>query len=448
MSHGPQKNSGQRGGSRNFLFNNSRSAMPPRLPVYLLISLQVLLVQGSTTSSSGKSSAPPARPPARPPPPLGDPSWALGLRLYQALRSDPSSVNTLFSPLLLASSLGALGGGAAGSTANQLKDLLKTPTPSKAGAQAGEILSRALKSFAKANATTFHLHTSSAVFSKQAPAISQAFVKDSRAKFGLQHQPLGKGDSKADLKQLHDWAKDGLGGLEAAPMEAEIKAKAGALILANALHFKGLWEREFSEGSTERRTFLGKKYTKVVMMHRAGLFRHHEDIENMVQVLEAPLRGGKASMVLLLPFHVENLARLDKLLTLELLSTWLEKTNVTSVSISLPKANISSTFSLHKQLLALGLTDAWDQKVADFSGMSVKSKGKLHLGGVLHWASLELAAQAGTGEADLEEENVGKTKLFYADHPFILFVRDNATGALLLMGALDHADGEALHDEL
>lgn len=86
--------------------------------------------------------------------------------------------------------------------------------------------------------------------------------------------------------------------------------------------------------------------------------------------------------------------------------------------------------------------------MADFSGVSGKSKGKLHLGGVLQWASLELAGQAGKGEADLEEENVDKPKLFYADHPFIIFVRDNATGALLLMGALDHAEGEALHDEL
>lgn len=78
----------------------------------------------------------------------------------------------------------------------------------------------------------------------------------------------------------------------------------------------------------------------------SGLYRFHEDIENMVQVLEAPLWGGKASVVLLLPFHVENLARLDKLLNLQLMSKWLEKSSVTSVSISLPQANISSALSL------------------------------------------------------------------------------------------------------
>lgn len=85
----------------------------------------------------------------------------------------------------------------------------------------------------------------------------------------------------------------------------------------------------------------------------------------MVQVLEAPLWGGRASVVLLLPFHVENLAKLEKLLTLELLSKWLEKASVTSVAISLPKANITSTLSLqvssakfvlvqwHKNILAV-----------------------------------------------------------------------------------------------
>lgn len=422
--------------------------MLPRLLVCILICSPVALAQVGTADSSKKSPTPPAGPPPRPPPPLGDPSWALGVHLYRALRSDSTSVNTVFSPLLVASSLGALAGGSAGSTASQLRDLLKTPTPAEAGADPGELLSGAVERFSGANGTSFHLHASSALFSKQAPPVSPAFVKDIQAKFGLQHRPLGKGDSKAALKQLSGWAKAALGGLQGAPLAAEIQAKAGALILANALHFKGLWEREFSGESADRRTFLGKTYTKVMMMHRAGLYRHYEDVGNMVQVLEVPLWGGQASVVMLLPFLVEGLGRLDKLLSLELLSRWLEETNMTSVSISMPMANITSTLNLQEQLSAMGLTDAWDQKVADFSGVSDKGRGKVHLGGVVQWASLQLAPHAGGGDAELEEEHVEKPKMFYADHPFILFVRDNASGALLLMGALDHAEGEALHDEL
>lgn len=78
------------------------------------------------------------------------------------------------------------------------------------------------------------------MFSKQVSPVDQAFVKQSQARFRVQHQTLGKGDSKADLKQLQDWAKAGLSGLEGAPLEAEIKARAGALILANAVRLKGV----------------------------------------------------------------------------------------------------------------------------------------------------------------------------------------------------------------
>lgn len=207
--------------------------MLPRLPVYILLLLPLGPVQGSTAHSSQKS---PASSPHLPPSPLGDPSWALGLRLYRALRAHPGSVNTLFSPLLAASSLGALGGGSAGASASQFQELLKASSSAKAGAL---LLSESLKSLGKSNGSSFHAHASTALFSKEAPQVSQAFVKDSHARFGLQHRPLGKGDSKADLKALRSWAKVALGGLDAAPLAAEVQAKAGSLILASALRFKG-----------------------------------------------------------------------------------------------------------------------------------------------------------------------------------------------------------------
>uniref|UniRef100_A0A8C6KDT5 Serine (or cysteine) peptidase inhibitor, clade H, member 2 n=1 Tax=Nothobranchius furzeri TaxID=105023 RepID=A0A8C6KDT5_NOTFU len=337
-----------------------------------------------------------------------------------------ASVNTLISSLLLAS-LAALGEGSLGQTTTQIQGLLKPVTPPS---KVGDLLSEALKSFTEANGTSFQVHTSSGVFTKQGPAISQAFTKQSQTRFRLQNQALGKGDFKADPKQLQAWATATHRGLEGAPLLADIKAKAGAMILANALHFKGLWERKVNEEKTDPRTFLGKKYTKVIMMHRAGTTYLY--IYRQISALK------RASLVLLLPFHVENLARLDKLLTLELLSKRLEKTSVASVAISMPKANITSTLSLQKQLSALGVADAWDQE----------STGKLHLGGVLHWASLELGAGAGKQDEESEEEKMDRPKMFYADHPFIILVRDNASRALLMMGALDHAEGEVLHDEL
>lgn len=83
--------------------------------------------------------------------------------------------------------------------------------------------------------------------------------------------------------------------------------------------------------------------------------------------------------------------------------------------------------------------------MADFSGLG---KGKLHLADVLHWASLELASDSGSKDRIDEDQHVEKPKHFYADHSFIILVKDNSTGALLMFGALDQAEGAALRDEL
>ncbi|KAA8582533.1 hypothetical protein FQN60_006204, partial [Etheostoma spectabile] len=83
----------------------------------------------------------------------------------------------------------------------------------------------------------------------------------------------------------------------------------------------------------------------------------HAEIHSLLHRLVRPLgervqRGEHRSSYLLgEEIHqsgddAQSLARLEKLLTLELLSKWLEKTNITSVSISLPKTNITSTLSL------------------------------------------------------------------------------------------------------
>lgn len=101
-----------------------------------------------------------------------------------------------------------------------------------------------------------------------------------------------------------------------------------------------------------------------------------------------------------------------------------------------------------KQLTTLGLVDAWNETSADFSSASSMGRGKLHLGAMLHWTSLELAPESGSIDDKHEDEEVEKPKIFYADHSFIILVRDNSTGALLMIGALDHTDGPAIHDEL
>lgn len=94
------------------------------LSLSLLISVWALLVLGVSTSSGPPQEENPTSPSSPPPPPGGDPTSTWALRLYQALHSSGSKstpLNTFFSLLLLATSLGAMDGGAGGSTAKQLR---------------------------------------------------------------------------------------------------------------------------------------------------------------------------------------------------------------------------------------------------------------------------------------------------------------------------------------
>lgn len=77
-----------------------------------------------------------------------------------------------------------------------------------------------------------------------------------------------------------------------------------------------------------------------------GLYDFHEDTENRLFVLGMPLAHKKSSMVFIMPYHVEPLERLEKLLTRKQLDTWMSKMKETAVAISLPKVNMDVSHNL------------------------------------------------------------------------------------------------------
>ena len=78
----------------------------------------------------------------------------------------------------------------------------QAPFPSQDGGRGQGAFVRVLRSFTEANGSSFQLHASSDVFTKQAPAVSQAFGEESRTRFRLQHQTLGKGVSTESPAQM------------------------------------------------------------------------------------------------------------------------------------------------------------------------------------------------------------------------------------------------------
>lgn len=85
----------------------------------------------------------------------------------------------------------------------------------------------------------------------------------------------------------------------------------------------------------------------------SGLYDFYEDTENKVFVLNMPLGQKQASMILIMPYHLEPLERLEKLLTRKQVDTWLSKMENRAVAISLPKISVEVSHNLQVNVCTL-----------------------------------------------------------------------------------------------
>ena len=63
-------------------------------------------------------------------------------------------------------------------------------------------------------------------------------------------------------------------------------------------------------------------------------------------VLNMPLGQNQASMIIIMPYYLEPLERLEKLLTRAQVDTWVSKMENTAVAISMPKVSMEVSHNL------------------------------------------------------------------------------------------------------
>lgn len=107
-----------------------------------------------------------------------------------------------------------------------------------------------------------------------------------------------------------------------------------------------------------------------------------------------------------------------------------------NVQLNLPKFKLEETYDLKSTLSSMGMSDAFNQSKADFSGMS--SERKLFLSNVFRKSFVEINEQGTDAAAGTGNEVSVRIKLpsieFNADHPFLFFIRHNKTNCILFYG--------------
>lgn len=214
------------------------------------------------------------------------------------------------------------------------------------------------------------------------------------------------------------------------------------MILVNAIYFKGKWAQMFKEEYTVDDQFKINKNDKkpVKLMTQKSDFPYAYIPEDNCQILEMAYKGEELSMIIILPVEIEDettgLEKLEKELTYEKFRLWTRMLHPLEVEVKIPRFKMEVAYDLKDVLKRMGIVDAFDVGLSDFSGMSDSTN--LFLSDVVHKAVVDVNEEgteaAAATAAVISDRSLSIPETFTADHPFLFFIRNNTTDTILFSG--------------
>lgn len=209
------------------------------------------------------------------------------------------------------------------------------------------------------------------------------------------------------------------------------------LVLTNAIYFKANWLDPFDEAETRDGPFRleGGGSVTVPMMNQV-LTTSYCAAAGEYQAVKLAYQGTKKnSMIVILP-AAGGLAAFENSLDTAKLAEILQSLGRYRVTLAMPKISYEWEDSLKGTLQSLGMTDAFIDSSADFSG--INGERDLFIHDVLHKAFVTVD-EKGTEAAAATAIIMGITSIppsvvMTIDRPFLFLIYNDDTGAVLFLG--------------
>ncbi|XP_041665079.1 leukocyte elastase inhibitor-like isoform X3 [Cheilinus undulatus] len=384
--------------------------------------------------------------------PLTKANTSFCLALFKKLSENDNTANIFFSPFSISSALAMLMLGARGNTAAQMSECLETK---ECQDEVHTGFTQLLRELNKAGAL-YALSVANRLYGEKSCQFEEEFLESTKKHYEAELEMVDfiTGFEAARLN-INNWVEGKTQGKIKDLLAQGVVDSLTRLVLVNAIYFKGKWSEQFEEWMTWPTPFrLTKNETKTVKMMRIKSKFPLADIpEANFQILEMPYKGKELSMLIFLPNEIEDettgLEKLEMQLTYENFERWTNMMQEVEVMVKLPRFKMEETYDLMGVLMSMGMVDAFDMGMCDFSGMSPAKE--LVLSKVVHKAFVEVnetgtEAAAATFFSSYASINLSKPLCFIADHPFVFFIRHNPSKSILFAGRhcspLPHHDNE------
>ncbi|XP_018056884.1 PREDICTED: serine protease inhibitor 3/4-like isoform X4 [Atta colombica] len=283
--------------------------------------------------------------------------------------SQEQTDNLICSPLSAHITLSMAANGADGSTEAQFKNVLKLPVSKPQTLEGYQNLIDKLN-----NVENVTLKLANKMFIGKDFPIKPEYKQDLETyyKSGIQSVDFSKSQEAANT--INTWCKEQTNDrIKNIINEGDVN-DATALVLANAVYFKGLWAHQFDPKATTDRPFHIDANTvkDVPTMYRKGNYKYVELPEYDAKCIELPYANKEVSMVIILPNKIDGLAALiDKLEEVNAeCSSRLTQIYEREVKVYLPRFRSETKLDLKDTLSnKMGLSEAFSDK-ANFNGIS------------------------------------------------------------------------------
>lgn len=354
--------------------------------------------------------------------------------LDQIFRASPDS-NLFLAPLSASMALGMTINGAAGSTFDEMRDVLGLGTMDQGEINEGYM---DLTTLLLGLDPTVELGIGNSIWYRSGFSVRADFLERTQAFFGAQATEMNFSASSA-VEIINAWVREATRGRIKEIVEPPIHP-ATVMFLINAVYFKGSWTHRFPKSKTSEAPFTGEdgQVSPVSLMELVDTFPYAET--QSYQALDLPYGGGAFSMTLLLPKEGLPIEDLVSSLNPERWTQIVQSLADMEGTVHLPRFRMEWGRELKEDLEAMGMQVPFGPE-ADFSRLA--DQGGLYISEVIHKTFVDVDEEgteaAGVTSVEIRETSIPEHFFFRADRPFLFVIRERISQTILFAGILVEA---------
>jgi serpin B len=376
----------------------------------------------------------------------GTNGFALALLRDEIGASDDA--NTVVGPYSISAASALLHAGTRGRTAEEIAQVMGFDLPAEQVAAAFNALDQQLASRASRRVA---LDNISQLFGQAGYPFDADYLDVAAAQFGAPVATVDFQQDAAEARQdVNAWVAASTGGAIPELVPPGAFTEQTRLAIVNASHLQAPWARPFSSGSTRDRRFHrldGSTIRVPTMEFWQGPFAASWAEDHVA--VELPYAGEELAMLVVVPedpigfIDALEPGVLDDVVAGLRTEFEAEGYEFSGVDLRMPRFSTRTGVDLKQRLIELGIRDAFSPAAADLTGIvdpASSGEAGLFVSTAIHeaWVSVDEegteAAAATLFGADTGGGPPVEPPRVYVDRPFLWFIRDRQTGAILFAG--------------